>query len=147
MKQFPNEKHLCSWAGVAPGNCKSAGRDLGGKINHGNRWLKGVLTECAWAASRSKEGYLRDKFWRLAVKSRNTAIVAVAHSILILVYGVLSRAQPYQEQRDLPSQERQRMRLIRHHIRRLGRLGIKLRVSSRKSTCKHPQVYDATLAT
>jgi transposase len=136
MKQFPSEKHLSSWAGVAPGNRKSAGRDLGSHSTHGNRWLKGVLTECAWAASRKKEGYLRDKFWRLAVKNRKTAIVAVSHSILVLVHAVLQRGTPYEERRDQPLQEKHRERLIRHHVRRLGKLGIQVRRSPQKP-CKH----------
>jgi hypothetical protein len=66
-------------------------KDHGGKTTKGNRWLRGVLTECAWAASHRKEGYLREKFWRLARKNRKLAVVAVSHSILIQVYNVLSR--------------------------------------------------------
>jgi transposase len=56
MKQFPSEKHISTWAGVAPGNRKSAGKDHGGQTTKGNRWLRGVLTECAWAASHRKRG-------------------------------------------------------------------------------------------
>jgi transposase len=126
MQQFPSERHVSSWAGVAPGNCKSAGRDLGGRTTKGNRWLRAALTESAWAASHRKEGYLREKFWRIAVQNRKKAVVAVAHNILVLAYSVLRRGTPYEERSDHPAQQRQRTRLIRHHLRRLGKLGIRL---------------------
>jgi len=68
MKQFPSAKHLSSWAGVCPGNNRSAGKN---KSSHtwGNPWLRSALTECAWAASATKNSSLRDKFWRVTSRS------------------------------------------------------------------------------
>jgi transposase len=127
MKQFPSEKHISSWAGVAPGNRKSAGQDKGGKTTHGNQWLRAVLTQCAWAAAHRKEGYLREKFWRIGVKNRKKAVIAVAHSLLTLAYRVLQRGTPYQEELDHQHEAEQKDRLIRHYLRRLGKLGLHLR--------------------
>ena len=126
MQQFASEKHISSWAGICPGNNRSAGKDKGSKPTRGNRWLRAALTECAWAVSTKKKGALKEKFWRLtAKKQRKTpAVVAVAHVLLVLVYQVLRTRQPYTE-RDIPVlDDKQRTRLIRHHIRRLGRLGV-----------------------
>jgi transposase len=61
MNQFPTAKQLSSWAGVCPGNKKSAGKNFSGHTTRGNRWLRSTLTECAWAVSRSKKSALRDK--------------------------------------------------------------------------------------
>ena len=124
MRVFPSDAHLSSWAGVCPGNRRSAGKDKGGGTNKGNRWLRGMLTECAWAAAGKKDCYLKGKFWRLAADGKKKAIVAVAHNLLRLVYHILSQGCPYQEKGQHILDERQRQKLIRSHIRALGRLGI-----------------------
>jgi transposase len=131
--QFPDEKHLGSWSGLCPGNNRSAGRNKSRHTNKGNRWLCSALTESAWAISKMKEGHLRDKFWRIAGKgpperNRPIAVVAIAHDLLKLSYCVLKRGTAYEEQRGQPMSDKQKQRLIRHHVRRLGKLGISLKV-------------------
>jgi len=127
VRPFASEKRLSSWAGVCPGNNRSAGRNKSSATTEGNSWLKGALTECAWAISRQKNGHLREKFWRIATKSPPKAVVAVAHDLLILVYFVLQRGTPYEEKRGVVMSDAQKQRLIRHHVRRLGKLGIRVR--------------------
>jgi hypothetical protein len=61
----------------------------------GNQWLPDTLTECAWAAAAKKNCFLKDKFWRITTKSggkKSPAVVAIAHTLLILTYKVLSTA-------------------------------------------------------
>jgi transposase len=131
MKQFPSEKHFSSWAGVCPGNNQSGGKkNKGGPTTGGNPWLRSALTECAWAAASKKGCYLKDKFWRITTKhggKKAPALVAVAHSLLLLIYETLRTGQLYQERNVPVISEGQRQRLIRHHIRRLGKLGIATR--------------------
>jgi transposase len=142
--QFPSEKHLGSWCGLCPGNNRSAGRDKSSHTNPGNKWLRAALTESAWAVSRMKQGHLREKFWRIASRgdgkrSRPIAVVAIAHDLLKLAYFVLQRGTPYEETRGNPMTEQQKQRLIQHHVRRLGKLGIKVRPSVARSpsaTCR-----------
>ena len=95
----------------------------------GNRWLRAALTECSWGVSKKKGCYLKDRFWRIAAKSRPKAVVAIAHQILILSYCVLQRGTPYEEQRGVELTESQKNRLIRHHVRRLGKLGVRVRTN------------------
>jgi len=110
------------------GNNRSADRDKGSHTTGGNRWLRGDLTESVWGIAAKKAGNpLRDKFWRIAVKCKQKAVVAIAHHLLVLSYFVLQRGTPYEEKRGTPLNEEQRLRLIRHYIRRLGKLGIPLR--------------------
>lgn len=124
IKQFPTAKQLSSWAGVCPGNKKSAGKDFRGHTTRGNRWLRCTLTECAWAISRSKKSPLRDKFWRWAVAGKKKAVMAVAHALLLQVYQVLQTQQPWNQAAAPPLDEKRRQRIVRHHLRCLGRLGI-----------------------
>jgi transposase len=127
MAQFPSAKDLSSWAGVCPGNNRSAGKNKSSHTTGGNPWLRAELTECAWAAAGKKNCFLKEKFWRIASKSggkKAPALVAVAHTLLRLIYKVLETNQPFEDWTAPPLDERQRQRLIRHHIRRLGKLGI-----------------------
>ena len=138
MSPFPSSAHLSSWAGLCPGNRRSAGKDKGGRTNRGNRWLRATLTQCAWAAAAKKDCYLKGKFWRLAAEGKKRAIVAVAHTLLVLVYEVLGQTKPYQERQTPAVEERHRKRLIRHHVRSLGRLGINVGFSSQRAGSSHP---------
>lgn len=124
VRPFPSAAHLSSWTGVCPGNHRSAGKEKDPHINHGNRWLRTALVECAWAASAKKDCFLRERFWRLAVGNRKRALVAIAHALLILIYNALATGEPYRERGTIELDEAKRRRLIRHHIRRLGRLGV-----------------------
>ena len=130
MQQFPTAKDLSSWAGVCPGNNRSAGKNKSSRTTGGNPWLRSALTECAWAAAAKKNCFLKDKFWRITSKSggkKAPAIVAVAHTLLLLAYQVLQTHQPFEDRTAPPLDERQKQRLIQHHIRRLGKLGIPIR--------------------
>jgi len=129
MKQFPSQRQLSSWAGVCPGNNRSAGKSRSSHTTGGNPWLRTALSECAWAASRKNGCFLKEKFWRITTKSkgkRNIALVAVSHSILQLVYEVLSNGKPYQDRQAPALTQAQKDRLIRHHTRRLGKLGVRI---------------------
>ena len=126
MGQFPTARHLSSWAGVCPGNKRSAGKSARVHTTRGNRWLRAVLTQCAWAASVKKGCHLKTKFWRLAVGGKKRALVAVAHALLVIVYQVLATGVPYHETDSPVLEQQQRTRLVRHHVRCLGRLGVSI---------------------
>ena len=129
MTQFPSEKHLSSWTGICPGNNRSAGKNRSSHTTGGNRWLRGTLTECAWAAAAKKDCFLKEKFWRITTKSggkKSPAVVAIAHTLLILTYQVLSTGQAYQDKQVPVLNQRHKQRMIRHHIRRLGKLGVRV---------------------
>ncbi len=123
MSRFPSAKHLASWAGVCPGNKQSGGR-LRASITHGSPWLRGALGEVAWAVSRSKSSYLAAQFARIARRrGKFKAVMAVAHTILVIIYAVLRDHTPYT---DLGSDYFGRLdqeRVERHHVRRLEALG------------------------
>jgi transposase len=66
MTRFPTAGHLLSWAGLCPGNNESAGKRRSTRLRKGNRWLKALLVQCAWAAMRKKDSCFRAQFYRLS---------------------------------------------------------------------------------
>jgi transposase len=124
MTIFPDAHHLASWCGVCPGNEESAGRRLRSRTRRGNRWLRRALAEAAWAASKDKKSYLLAQFRRLAARrGKKRALIAVGHSLLVIIHTVLKNNVEY---RDLGPEYFDRLepdRLRRHLVRRLERLG------------------------
>lgn len=98
MDEFPTDKHLASWAGLSPGNNESAGKSKSTRIRKGNSYLKKVLAQAAFAASKSKNTRFSSFFWRIA-KNRGTkkACIATAHLMLRIIYSMIKTNTPYQE--------------------------------------------------
>jgi transposase len=124
MGQFVSDKHLASWAGMCPGNNESAGKRKSGKTNKGSQYLRTALVQASWAATRTKETYMSAQYRRLVKRmGKNKALVAVGHSILVMIYHILSRRQSYQELGgdyfDRQNVEAQKARLI-HKLEALG---------------------------
>jgi hypothetical protein len=98
MSHFPTADHLAAWAGLAPGNNESGGKRRSGRTRKGNQTLRQGLVQAAHAAAHTKQTYLAAQFHRLAARrGKKRAIVAVAHSILVIAYHVISRQEEYRE--------------------------------------------------
>lgn len=98
MSRFPTAGHLAAWAGLAPANHESAGKHRAAGSRQGSRWLRRALVESAWAASRTKSSYLNAEYRRLARRrGPNKAIIAVAHSIIVAAWHILSNGNVYED--------------------------------------------------
>jgi hypothetical protein len=127
MSQFPTAAHLASWAGLSPGNNRSAGKSKSGRTTRGNRWLSRAVVQAAWAASRTKGSYYKAQFSRLARRrGGKRAAVAVAHSMLVAIYHMLSHSVPYHELGEDHFDRLQPQRAAKYHAKRLERLGYKV---------------------
>jgi transposase len=127
MSRFATADHLVSWAGLCPRSDESAGKRRSTRIRKGAPWLKTVLVQCAWAAIRVKDGYLRNMFHR--IKSRRgpmKAIIAVAAAILRSAHAMLTRNEPYADLGTDHFTKRERAKSINRLLRRLDALGIKV---------------------
>ncbi len=127
MGRFPTAAHLASWAGLCPGNHESAGKRQSGKTRKGSRWLRTALVEAAQAAGRMKHGYLAAQYRRFATRrGAKKAAVAVAHTILVIVYHLLARAEPYCDLGSAYFDERDRHAVERRAVKRLETLGYRV---------------------
>jgi transposase len=124
MSQFPDEAHLSSWAGVCPGNNESAGKKKSSKTQKGNSFLKGALTESAWAASKTKASSYSAIYHNIVRRrGKKRALIALAHRMLIDIYYVLKTGEPYQEIGAKAVYERTSKRREQSMIRSLERAG------------------------
>ena len=124
MNQFPTAAHLASWTGICPGSNESAGKRKSGKSTNGNHWLRAALTQSAWAASRKKNCYFRAQYHRIVRRrGKKRALVAVAHSLLVVIYHVLKTGKNYKELGEDFFDRLDAGRIRRHHVRRLEKLG------------------------
>lgn len=124
MSVFASASHLAAWAGLCPGNNRSANKRRGEPIRKGNVHLQSMLVEAAAAASTQKGSYFKDKYRRLSARQgRTRAKVSVAHKILISVYQVLRSGQRYKELGADYLDQLDERRVKNNLVRRLQRLG------------------------
>ena len=124
MSRFASARHLASWAGMCPGNNESGGKRQSGQTRHGSPWLRKALIEAAHAAARCKHGYLTAQYHRLAARrGKKKAVVAVGHTLLVIVYHVLMRHEEYHELGGNYFDERDKQAVTRRLVQRLEKLG------------------------
>jgi transposase len=127
MSKFPSSRHLASWAGLCPGNNQSAGKQRSGKSHRGNRWIKGLMTEIAWAASRKGGSYCQAFYRRLArQRGKKRALVALGNSLLQVAWHLLTHRCNYVDLGGDYFEKLHRERLQESLVRRLEQLGHKV---------------------
>jgi transposase len=124
MQVFASAGHLASWAGICSGQRESAGKNKSGRTRKGNQWLRTTLVQVAWAASHTKNTYLSAQYRRLAGRrGKKRALVALGHTILVMIYHLLKEGTTYQELGGDYFERLDSERLTRTLVRRLERLG------------------------
>lgn len=124
MGRFAADKHLCSWAGICPGNNESAQKRKSGRTTKGNKLLKTTLINCAHAAVKVKNSYFSAQFARISAhRGKKRAYVAVAHSILIAVYHILKDGVGYKELGADYYNRFNKERKINGYLKKLKKLG------------------------
>jgi len=128
MTRFPTAGHLASWAGMCPGNNKSAGRSGPGTCRPGSPWLRETLVEAAKAAGRTKNTYLAVRHARVRARRGKAR-------------HMLSRREPFNElgvdyytQRHSPASETRRL------VRKLEALGASQNGPLRAPRSRRPAV-------
>jgi transposase len=131
MSRFQTADHLAAWAGVAPGNNESAGKRRSGRTRKGNKPLGAALNQAAHGAARTKDTYLSAQYHRLVGRrGKKKAIMAVAHSILVIAYHLIKDQEPY---RDLGADYFDKRRpevTAKRLLKRLEQLGYQVSVQS-----------------
>jgi len=124
LRTFATAAALTGWAGLRPRNDESAKKIRSHKITKGNKYLRRILVQCAWAASRQKNCWLKSKYEQLCVrKSSRKALIAITRKLLVIIWNVLSKHETYRE--FVPNIDpMQRLKKIEYYNKRLQELQI-----------------------
>lgn len=96
MSVFESSDKIVGWTGLRPRNDESAGKYKSTATTKGNKYLRTILVQVSWAASRTKGSFFKEKFQRLAMrKPRKKALIAIARKILVVIWNVMKHAQEY----------------------------------------------------
>ena len=100
MKAFMTAAMLVGWAGLKPRNDESNGKFKSRSTTHGNKYLRKILIECAWGASRT-QGCFFNKFsyhqTMVRKKNRQKVQVAIARKILVVIWNILEKGVVYND--------------------------------------------------
>lgn len=145
MSAFPDARHLASWAAVCPGNRESGGKRMSGKTRKGNCYLRRILCQAAWAATRKKGSYMGVIYRRIrARRGHQKAIMAVAHHLLTVIYHMLKDNQPYKEPGVASYDEKRKPAITKRLVQRLERLGYQVTLEVPLSPAEIREVVSAT---
>lgn len=129
MSRFPSHQHLASWLGLCPGNHESGGKRYSGKTRKGNQAARRALIEAALGAAKSKDSYLGMQYRRIAARrGKKRAAVAVAHSLVVIIYHLLKERSDYQDLGAHYFDERDKQAVEKGLIKRLERLGYQVQL-------------------
>ena len=126
MSQFPTERHIASWAKVSPGNNQSGGRRRSGPTGRGGP-VRAILISAAVNVSKNPSTYYGALYRRLCRRgSKERALVAVAHALLVAIYHMLRDGTMHQDLGPDHFDERRRRQSAINAVRHLQRLGYAL---------------------
>jgi transposase len=129
MSRFPTASHLCSWAGMCPGQHESAGKRRRGKTRHGNVYLRGILVQAGLAATRKTRSALQARYYRIKRHAgHKKAVVAVGRHILEIAFFIMRDGVTYQELGADYANRHTTDRAVRRHVRHLEALGFQVTI-------------------
>jgi hypothetical protein len=138
MSVFADSAHVASWAGLCPGNNESAGKRLSGRTRKGNRYLRRLLVQNAWAVSHQKDCYLSTVFHRVAGRRGvKKAAVAVAHKILVIAYYIIRDSVKYRDPGGDFFDRRDPKKTAKQLTKRLERLGFSVTLNRSAAANRH----------
>ena len=132
LSRFPSAKHLTAWAGLAPGQNETGGKQRASRTRKGNRYLRWGLVQAAKGAARTKGSFLKALYYRLvARRGKPRAAVAVGRKLLELAYVLMLRGTTYAELGEDYQEHRDAARTTKRLVARLERLGYQVSLSLR----------------
>lgn len=107
MSSFKTANHMTAWAGLAPKDNESAGKHKPKKTRKANIYIKSILVECAWAATKTRNTRLSNWYWRNVKRlGEKKAITAVARKLLCYIYAMLKSGEVYNISLDAADNDR-----------------------------------------
>lgn len=122
---FPSADECASWMGACPGENETAGVNYSKRSPKGNRYLRRLMCQIAWAAIHTKDTFFGSLFQRLKPRiEAKGAAWAVACRMAKLVWLMLHDGVEYQEKGPAAQNPTTLSRKFRRLIKDLLRSGI-----------------------
>ena len=133
LERFPSEKHLTAWAGLAPGQNETGGKQRASKTRKGNRSVRWGLVQAAQGAARKKGSALKALYYRVAARrGKARAALAVGRKLLVIAYHLLTRGTTYEELGEDYQDRRDPARTTKRLVQRLEALGYRVSLRLRE---------------
>ena len=86
------------------------------------------MVECAWGATRKKDGFLKRKYESMiARRGKKKSLIAIGHKIIESAFLIIQNKEAYKEPL-LNTNPKGRNRKIKNYLARLKELGIEVEV-------------------
>ncbi len=145
LRRFPSEKHLTAWAGLAPGQNETGGKQRASKTRKGNVYLRWGLVQAAKGAARTKGSSLKAMYYRLvARRGKPRAAVAVGRKLLEIAYHLLLRGTTYEELGEDYLDRSDPVRTTKRLVQRLEALGYRVSLTAREGVAAFADVLSGS---
>ena len=122
---FAEANQFASWVGVCPGSQESAGVCYSHRSAKGNRYLRRLLCQIAWAAIHARESFFAGLFGRLKPRIEGKgAAWAVAHRIAKVIWLIMHQGVEYVEKGSAPMSPQTLKRKLRRLMKEFAKAGI-----------------------
>ncbi len=146
LRRFPSEKHLTAWAGLAPGQNETGGKQRASKTRKGNRYLRWGLVQAAKGAARTKGSSLKAMYYRLtARRGKPRAAMAVGRKLLVIAYHLLLRGTTYQELGEDYLAKRDPVRTTKRLVQKLETLGYSVSLTLREGVAAAADMLEGAM--
>ena len=142
LSSFRTANHLAAWAGLAPKDNQSADKVRPSKTKKANQYVKSLLVQCAWAATRTRGTRLSLWYWQNTKRlGDKKAIIGMARKILCYIYAMLKSGTTYDKSLDVAYAENMRAKKLDAAQKIVGS-----RKSDAPSSKQHDNDEEASLA-
>jgi transposase len=130
MSVFETAKRLSAWGGVCPGSNESAGKPKRAPARQGDKYLRTILVQAAWAAKNTRGCFWRHKYHQLIARlGKQKTIVAIARKILVAIFYILRDGVLYQEPLAPAPSAAKAKRMVQQYTAQLAALGFEVRLT------------------
>ena len=130
---FPCARSLASWVGACPGQEETAGVNRSQRSPKGNRQMRRLLNQAAYAATKQPGNIFAILYRRYVPRmGHNQTIAVIAHRLCRLIWKILHQGIRYEE-RGLEVNQRTKRKRMARMVRELRKLGYRVELPNSPS--------------
>ena len=125
IHKFPSAKSFASWLRLVPNNKISGGRIISHRTPSGKSYIASALRQAANSIGNQNNHELTPFFKRIAYKKgRVAAITATARKLAVIIWNMITKAEPYKKNQVKESNQKTRQAGLRQVQKRIEALNL-----------------------